>query len=191
MPHGFYSNTQGRGHPLKPLDDGLKQRVVGALVLLALAVIFLPVLFDRDPMVPVDRESQIPPAPEVVHVEINEPELPEGSVSAPEPELMYVPEEADEVGEIYEPPGLGGDGTPNSWVLQVASFRQRELADALGQKLNEQDFPAYVREVSHPNGALFRVYVGPKLDKQALVTMKTEVEKNFGLETLVLPFKPE
>lgn len=176
---------------MKPLDDGLKQRVVGALVLLALAVIFLPVLFDRDPMVPVDRETQIPVAPEVVHVEIDAPQQLDDISAAPEPDLMYVPEEADAVGEVPDPPGLKVDGTPNAWVLQVASFRQRELADALSQKLNEKDYPSYVREVPHPNGLLIRVYVGPKLDKQALLSVKTQVEKDFGVATLVLPFKPE
>ena len=30
------------------LDKGLKQRIVGALVLVALAVIFLPMLFSRE-----------------------------------------------------------------------------------------------------------------------------------------------
>lgn len=176
---------------MKPLDDGLKQRVVGALVLLALAVIFLPVLFDRDPMVPVDRESQIPVAPQVVHVHIDAPEPLDDIASAPEPELMYVPHEVDAVDEQPESPGLRADGTPNAWVLQVASFRQRDLADALSQKLNEQDFPSYVREISAPNGKLIRVYVGPKLDKQALLKVKTEVEKGFGVETLMLPFKAE
>lgn len=176
---------------LKPLDDGLKQRVVGALVLLALAVIFLPVLFDRDPIVPVDRETQIPTAPEMVHVEIEEPDVPDDIDSAPEPETMYVPEEADVVGEVPEPAVLNVDGTPNAWVLQVASFRQRDLADALSQKLNDKEYPSYVREVAHPNGSLARVYVGPKLDKQALLAVKTEVERDFGVETLVLPFAPE
>lgn len=176
---------------MKPLDDGLKQRVVGALVLLALAVIFLPALFDRDPMVPVDRESQIPIAPEVIHVEIGAPEPLEDIASAPEPDLMYVPDETDAVNGEPELPGLKSDGTPHSWVLQVASFRQRELADALSQKLNDQKFPSYVREVPNPNGKLIRVYVGPKLDKQALLAVKEEVERGFGVETLVLPFKAE
>jgi DedD protein len=175
---------------LKPLDDGLKQRVVGALVLLALAVIFLPVLFDRDPMTPVDRESQIPAAPQVIRVEIGAPIVPEDIAPAAEPELMYVPEVAD-AGEAPEAPGLAADGTPKAWVLQVASFRQREFADALSRKLNDKDYPAYVREVPHPDGVVVRVFVGPKLDKQALLAVKAAVEREFGLQSLVLPFKPE
>jgi DedD protein len=176
---------------LKPLDDGLKQRVVGALVLLALAVIFLPALFDRDPMAPVSRDSQIPEAPQVLRVEIGAPVVPEDSTSAPEPELMYVPEIADEVGEVPEAPGIETDGTPKAWVLQVASFRQRDLADTLSRKLNDKGYPGYVREVPHPDGILVRVFVGPKLDKQTLLTVKAAVEREFGLQGMVLPFKPE
>lgn len=176
---------------MKPVDDGLKQRVVGALVLLALAVIFLPALFDRDPMAPVSRDSQIPAAPQVLRVEIGAPVVPEDSSPAPEPELMYVPEIADEVGEVPETPGMAQDGTPKAWVLQVASFRQRDLADTLSRKLNDKGYPAYVREVSHPDGVLVRVFVGPKLDKQALLTVKAAVEQELGLQSMVLPFKPE
>jgi DedD protein len=176
---------------LKPLDDGLKQRVVGALVLLALAVIFLPVLFDRDPMAPVSRDSLIPDAPQVVRVEIGAPLVPADFSPAPEPELMYVPEITDDAGETPEPPGMAENGTPNAWVLQVASFRQRELADTLSRKLNDKSYPAYVREVSHPDGKVVRVFVGPKLDKQALLEVKATVEKEFQLQSMLLPFKPE
>ena len=46
------------------LDKGLKQRVVGALVLLALAVIFLPMLFSREDVVrQVVVEAPVMPKP--------------------------------------------------------------------------------------------------------------------------------
>jgi DedD protein len=176
---------------VKPLDDGLKQRLVGALVLLALAVIFLPVLFDRDPMAPVERTSQIPPAPEVVTVTINPPEEPEVMELAPEPATMYVPEEVEEVAAVPEPPGFAADGTPHAWVLQVASFREKNLADNLRAKLAEQGYEAYVRVVSYKNGTVHRVYVGPKLEKDALLLQKDTIERNLGLKALVLPFTPE
>lgn len=176
---------------MKPLDDGLKQRVVGALVLLALAVIFIPVLFDRDPMPPVDRMSQIPTQPQIVTVEIGRPVVPEDVPAAPEPEMMYVPEETSEVNSLPEPPGLVADGTPRGWVLQVASFRQGEHAAVLRDKLNARGFTAYMREVQHKDAAVIRVYVGPKLDKQSLLADKETIEKEFALKSLVLPFTPE
>ncbi len=176
---------------MKPLDDGLKQRLVGALVLLALAVIFLPVLFDRDPMAPVDRASQIPRAPEIITVEIKPPATPADFAAAPPPSEMYIPDETRAVPPTPEPPGLAPDGTPKSWVLQVASFRQETHAEDLRKKLAAEGFPAYTRAMAYKNGTVNRVYVGPKLDKEALLREKEAIALRFGLQALVLPFTPD
>lgn len=45
------------------MDQGLKQRLVGALVLISLAVIFLPLLFDGRETLVDDAESNIPEEP--------------------------------------------------------------------------------------------------------------------------------
>ena len=71
--------------------DGLKQRIIGALVLVSLAVIFVPMMFDEPHS---ERESTTIKIPE-------EPPFPE--VDAPEPELSDAPayrlEESDAAGE--------------------------------------------------------------------------------------------
>lgn len=59
--------------------DGLKQRIIGALVLVSLAVIFVPMMFDEPHS---ERESTTINIPE-------EPPFPE--VDAPEPELSDAP----------------------------------------------------------------------------------------------------
>lgn len=55
------------------MDDGLKQRIIGALVLLAIAIIFVPVFFDQERIVPLDRTTQVPLAPEIEPIEIEKP----------------------------------------------------------------------------------------------------------------------
>ena len=67
------------------LNDGFKQRIVGALVLAALAVIFLPSLFDREGARYIDVTSQIPPAPDIQPIEIAAPEPVVGVAPAPAP----------------------------------------------------------------------------------------------------------
>lgn len=61
-------------------EGKLKQRIVGAIVLVALAVIFLPMLFKQEDSV---REVvvQVPPMPEAPAV----PQLPVAEVAVPEP----------------------------------------------------------------------------------------------------------
>ncbi|MFV3381988.1 MULTISPECIES: SPOR domain-containing protein [Pseudomonas] len=74
------------------LDKGIKQRMVGALVLVALAVIFLPMLFTReDEMRQVRVEAPEAPAmPSLPQVQVEPVQVPEPQplpeVSAPMPE---------------------------------------------------------------------------------------------------------
>lgn len=79
------------------LDKGLKQRIVGALVLIALAIIFLPMLLSRqDESRHVVVEAPVmPQAPAM-------PEVAQEPVSVPEPELL--PEEPVPVEQVATTP---------------------------------------------------------------------------------------
>lgn len=76
------------------VDKGLLQRIVGALVLLALAVIFVPILFNRE-----DEGSQVamdaPSMPETPAAPVLEPQ----QVEVPTPESEPFPEEYEIVEE--------------------------------------------------------------------------------------------
>lgn len=78
------------------MDDGLKQRLIGAFVLFALAVIFLPAFFDRESMQPVDKKTQIPAAPHLETVEIEETQRVDVDVEAKPPESMFIPEDPEQ-----------------------------------------------------------------------------------------------
>ncbi len=172
------------------MDDGLKQRLIGAIVLLALVVIFLPVLFDRESLEPIDRETQIPPEPEIETVVITPPVEPEVTSPAPEPEQMFIPDETQPVDEKPEEPGLNQQSLPKSWVIQVASFRKQELATKLRDELLQSDYPAYIRVTEKDNAPLTKVYVGPKLDKSALLQIKKNIEQKYKVRSIILDFTP-
>ncbi|MGB5958515.1 SPOR domain-containing protein [Pseudomonas sp.] len=74
------------------LDKGMKQRMVGALVLVALAVIFLPMLFTReDEMRQVHVEApQAPAMPSLPEVKVEPVAVPEPQVIAQEPQQPAV-----------------------------------------------------------------------------------------------------
>lgn len=174
---------------MKSMDDGLKQRLIGAIILLALAVIFLPVLFDREGLEPVDTVSQIPPQPEIVPITIPEPKPPANVEPAPEPEQMFVPDESSPVEPEPELPGLQTDGTPKSWVLQIASFRSESNANALRDKLMGAGYSAYTRTIKYKNGTVTRVFVGPKLEKERLMAEQQAIDKRFQVESILLEFQ--
>ena len=134
------------------MDQILKQRLVGAVVITALAAIFVPMLFD-DPVEdsgmqvselkipdsqPNDFTSSIKKLPENVEQVM---ELP-----APEP-LMT------EVDEAIKPEKNAVINTANTqqqlsrWVIQVGSFSQKENAYTLRKQLRKQGFSAFIEAV--------------------------------------------
>ena len=87
------------------MDDGLKQRIIGAIVLFALAVIFIPIVFDRERIEPVSKKSQIPVAPHIETITIDAPKKIEIKNPAKSRKDIFVPDENQpvEVVDIEEP----------------------------------------------------------------------------------------
>ncbi len=152
------------------MEERLKRRLVGAVVLVSLAVIFLPMLVEREPSGEVRIESSnIPPRPadleqfrsSVLPVPLDEPLIPPVSETQPPPD-SEPPDPGDE--ESAEPPqprtGL------SAWVVQVASLSSRESADKLQAQLRAKGYTAFVEPVSLQGKDLFRVRVGPELDRK-------------------------
>ncbi|AOS98600.1 cell division protein DedD [Microbulbifer aggregans] len=200
------------------LNDGFKQRIVGALVLVALAVIFLPSLFDREGARYIDITSKIPPAPDIQPIEIAQPQPAQDVAPAPEPEAVFQPvavtgqstavepkpepreasqsaaaaqteTEAAKPAPVKREPVLDERGLPRSWVVQVASYREQVRADRLRDRLMDEGFKAYTRSASTDKGTFVRVYVGPKVDRADAEATKQELDQLLAAQTLVMRLK--
>ena len=170
------------------MDDGLKQRIIGALVLIALVVIFVPVFFDRDRITPMDRTTRIPLQPVVEPIEISEPEPIAKEQPVLEPKEVFIPDETKPQTMIEEAPAIGSEGVPLSWVLQIASFSESKRATELRDKLIDDGYNAYTKDVKTNKGAMVRVYVGPKLNKKSLIDQKKVIDKKYNLSAIILKF---
>ena len=196
------------------LNDGFKQRIVGALVLLALAVIFLPSLFDREGARYIDVTTQIPPAPDIQPIEIADPVPVAGAVPVPagddafQPELPAADSRPEPEAEMAEPavseseklvsepkpeknsaPILDAAGLPVAWVVQVAAYREDARAVRLRNRLMDEGYKAYTRAVTTDKGRFVRVFVGPKTSKADAQLVKQELDQLLKAQTLVLRFK--
>ncbi|WP_461481087.1 SPOR domain-containing protein [Porticoccus sp.] len=176
------------------LTEKVKQRIVGGFVLLALVLVLFAVLFDFSETAPrVDTSSRIPPKPDIVPVEVAEPARPDNISPAPPPEEGFqlgVEEPQQAVAPTPEPPQLSEQGLPESWVLQVGSFRDAERAQALVKKLLDDGYRAFVQQQKDSQGQLSRVFVGPKVLKEKLLQEKAAIDKKYGLNALVVRFEP-
>ncbi|SMF64184.1 DedD protein [Alteromonadaceae bacterium Bs31] len=172
------------------MDDGLKQRIVGAFVLIAVGVVFIPVVFDRERIEPLDKRTQIPPAPVIETIEIPVAALPRVEEAAPSGETMFIPDEKQEVADAPVEPVLAVDGTPNSWVLQVASYRYEAHAEEKRDELIKMGYLAYIRPIKTDKGTMRRLFVGPNLDKRKVAEAKKVIDEKFKVNSIVLKFVP-
>lgn len=197
------------------MKDALKQRLVGAVVLAALGVIFLPGFFKEQQGRQVDTRSQIPAEPSSPQVTFEAPQQRVDISPAPEPETMFLPPEPEPAPESEpevlaepdtapvapvedKPTGttevpelpLGPDEIPDAWVVQVASLSNKEAAAKLRDELQAEGHKAYIRTVTTANGSVTRVFIGPKLDKAEALKVKAEVDKRLKVNAMVLRFQP-
>ncbi|MDU8423935.1 SPOR domain-containing protein [Pseudomonas syringae pv. actinidiae] len=188
------------------LDNVVKQRMVGALVLIAIAVIFLPMLFTREDetrQVQVEAPSA-PHAPAAPQVKVDPVPVPEPQVLPQEP----VPGDAD-MGSNNQPPampiapaptapatapavaapatGVDANGLSISWSVQLASMSNRANADNLQKTLRTQGYNAYIRTADGVN----RVFVGPLIERAEADRLRDQLDKQQKLKGIVVRFQPE
>ena len=190
------------------LDKGLKQRIVGALVLLALAVIFLPMLLSRQDEQHVVR-VEAPPMPAPVPMPVIEPE----PVAVPEPlpeDPILVASRQVQVPDLAEAqtaiavapkpvvaplpvavstplPRLDSSSLPVSWSVQLASLSNRANAQKLQDSLRAQGYNAYLRQVDGMN----RVFVGPLIERAEAERLRDQINRKQKLSGIVVRFQPE
>lgn len=170
------------------MDEQLKQRLVGAAVLVLLAVIFIPMILDQPPE----------PAPRIKSSPV--PEKPDESFSsriipldAPKTPMV----EARRSGTLpVEPPADNGDGStagsaapapstndavdaaedsvarsagatgPTAWAVQLGSFSSAQNAVALRDRLRKKGYTAFVEKAESHGSEVTRVFVGPALARE-------------------------
>jgi len=191
------------------LDKGLRQRIVGALVLVALAVIFLPMLFSREDelqRVVVDAPAMPQPSamPSVELDPVSVPQVqdyPQEPVPGPglEAEAPVVESPAVAVADPVTKPvtaapvvpapvsRLDANNLPVSWSVQLASLSNRASAESLQQTLRGKGYNAYIRNVDGMN----RVFVGPVIERAEADRLRDQLTRLQKLNGFVVRFQPE
>ena len=157
------------------MDQNLKQRLVGVVVITSLAAIFIPMLFDD----PIDDNGKI----------INELSIPAVSLGTKIKsgktieEIMSLPDASPIKHETFERRS-GMELT--SWFLQVGIFGQKENAIALRDKIRKQDFSVTILKVPSSSGPLYKVRVGPALNRKKIEATKARIDKLNGINSIII-----
>ena len=195
------------------MASALQNRLVGTVILVAVAVIFLPDMLDGKKTSNQDVFVNVPPAPNqkpIVNPEpfpaervasatqrpieiVNEPALddePEPQVATPDETVTAEVSSAgnDDLARqtVVEAPDEASTG--NSWVIQLGSFRHQKNVKQLLDKLEDAGYRAFSKPIVTRSGPLTKVFVGPNLDKSTLETAIPHLQELTGLKGKVTTF---
>ncbi|MCK4842268.1 MAG: SPOR domain-containing protein [Methylococcales bacterium] len=165
------------------MEQGLKQRLVGAVVITSLAAIFVPMLFDD----PIDETAKIVS-------ELKIPDMPVAVVSPQATSPKTPPKSVDDVIKLPEPEIIKQQIARQKtiadkirWFIQLGTFEQKSNAIALKNKISKKGFPVAITSVRTDKGQFYRVKVGPELNRKRAEKMIVKLEKFFKIKGIVAP----
>ena len=175
------------------MDLALKYRIVGAAVLLSLAVIFVPMVLDGSGQKSVTKvDLDIPPEPTLIFSDELEQQVqtpaPEYTQSSPDKNQVksdlaknVVPENV--VDKSVKPELL-------SWVVQVGAFGEESKAVALQETLVKSGYDVVIDHSSNNDKTIYRVKVGPVISQDKATKLQNRLRKELKLESAFVTRHP-
>ena len=183
----------------------MKHRIVGSLILLSLAVIILPFWLDgaglkeyqitQPPPMPNGSELNSDAVASIVNgikkVDPSDPQVLELSATIVAKKPLIESKDAKQVVTQAQldtkADMLNAQGLPNGWVVQLGSFGNRTNAARLKNKVIKAGFAAYMV----PNGELFKVLVGPELNRPKAEALQKKLKEKFKMTGMVTLYEIE
>jgi DedD protein len=197
------------------MEQNIKNRLVGIIVVFALAVIFLPMILDGSGVRKDKFDIVIPPQPEVDDnadldakiIELNSrvdavPELQqrfvdEVSSENQEPRSASNSEDSTKPEAKAEPipppqpktpaaPASGGD----SWVLQVGSFQDRGKALTQRDLLRKSNIAAvFIEKFNVNNKPSYRVRLGPFINREQTRVAQNKIKAKHDIDGIIMKYE--
>jgi len=186
------------------MDQKLKQRLTGAIVLVSLAVIFIPVILEGPDNEWLPRSHSIPEPPQLEYrtpVEVPLPITPppasvDGADERPEAgrALPAAPGQPEAVPRTPgKQPAAPGGTLPSretaipsgAWIIQVGSFSQQTNALGLRDRLTAAGYAARTQTVAQGSKRTYRVLVGPFERREIAEQTRDGLDQKLQLKGIV------
>ncbi len=188
------------------MDRALKERIIGAGVLVLFVVLVVPVFLDGSPgdneivtervllpgqseqahqtvVLDRDRNNPVPIAssgPVESAAQTNQTAGSREPQRTPPPEKQNVAERVDKESVAVAAVARAAparDSSTGMWAVQLGSFSNQKNADRLAASLRKQGFAAFLSQLSTTSGNLHRVRIGPQKDRQSAEAMAERLRK--------------
>ncbi len=199
------------------MDQNIKNRLVGIVVIFALAVIFLPMILDGSGVKKEKLEVVIPPQPvvsanpefEAKVIELNqqvdeiaklEPRFADedstenritrettAKVAAPSGSTAKTDSSSVQTETDLEPIARTGG---DSWVLQVGSFQDRGKALAQRDKLRKSNIAAvFIEQFTSDKKSSYRVRLGPFISRDQTRVAQNKIKAKHDIDGIIMKYE--
>lgn len=185
------------------MDRALKERIIGAIVLVLFVVLVVPIFLDGpsndgemiSEQVPLPGQAGEENRTIVLERDRTEP-VPLASGNGAPP-AAPTPAESTPVQQAQAQPAAAepqpparevkpatvpakesaAESSTGMWAVQLGSFSSQANADKLAAELRKQGFAAFLSQVSTASGDLHRVRIGPQKDRESAEAMAARLQK--------------
>ncbi len=160
------------------MEGHLRQRIVGAIVLVTLGVIFIPALLDGSGY----------KARQVQDIEIREkPEFPPLTQKKLKPVVTPITTiKKQQTRANKSDPKQPHKKPIRSFALQVGTFSSNENAVKMRDKLRKAGYTAYVYKSTSKGKTSYKVRIGPELERSVLEKIKTDLKKSRKIDAYIV-----
>lgn len=180
------------------MEQRIKQRLIGAAVLVSLAVIFIPIILEgpEDEFGPWGTKMPKRPAQDVM-TDLRPLALPKRGASEPVKSIVLDDNNSKSKPDTRDIKSTAGKSPPagkpksaldkglQSWVVQVASFNHEKNAMALRKRLRDKGYTTFVEKLKTKQGNVYRVRVGPELKRSDVEILRDRIATEVKLEGVV------
>ena len=187
------------------MERALKERIIGAIVLVIFVVLVVPIFLDGPPedgeivseriLLPGQKDQDIKtvvlergrsePIPVASSTKDDSgkkedvPVEPKVTQATPEPvpQQQSVREEQAPVSQPQTAVVKPTASTTGMWAVQLGSFSNKENAEKLAADLRKQGYAAFLSQLQTSSGQLHRVRIGPQKDRASAEAMAARLLK--------------
>jgi DedD protein len=171
------------------VNDGLKQRIVGATVLIALSIILWPIFMGTEQSRHVVIESSIPDAPKFERFEIK-PAKPNSDIKPVGSYQQTLTTEQADKKPLDDSQVLDNSGLPTSWVIQLGAFSDQGNIDKLLANLRVNKYKVFTNKFAKDGKSLTKIFIGPFVELREADGKKQAIDKQYKLNSTVEKFIP-
>lgn len=185
------------------MDRALKERVIGAIVLVGVAVLVVPVFLDgasgdteivsravalpgqsqqqsmmQTVVLNRDRQEPVPrskPLPADRKPEAAKIEPPQARAEAAK-EVSVASQIADK--QADKAPDVAAESATGMWAVQLGSFSNQQNAERLAADLRAEGYAAFRTQLNTGSGTLHRVRIGPQKDRAGAESVAARLGKS-------------